>query len=479
VTIAFDHRDAGTSEDRWRSIRPWRDAAPVDTDIDALVVLAAHPDDETLGAAGLIAQAAARRVPVTVIVATDGDASHPASPTYPARALARARRLEVAAAIDTLAPGAALIFLGLADGALRERRSRLSALLTGMLGAVTADSDPARVLVAATWRGDGHRDHRVLGEVAAEVADRCGAGFVEYPIWMWHWGDPDEPEAIAADRWLCLPLDEHTSALKRRALSVHTTQIRPLSPAPGDEAVLHPGMRAHFERDVEVFVGPATARTPAEPVDASAVESSLTGRPSMRAAYFEDFYARHADPWGFETRWYEQRKRDLLLAALPRPRAVRALEIGCATGILTTRLADRCDALIAFDVADEAVRRARARLGERPHVDVRRAALLAQWPAGSFDLIVLSEVGYYWSPHDRRRAIERIDRSLTHDGVLVACHWRHPVADYPATGDEVHHDIHEAGFVRALARHEEEDFVLEVLVREGTGSVARESGVIA
>src|SRR4029079_3586148 len=122
-----------------------------------------------------------------------------------------------------------------------------------------------------------------------------------------------------------------------------TSQVGALSDQPGDEVLLGPGLLAHFDRPDEGFLRSAAPR-------------------SLAPQYFQDFYAAHgADPWGFEDRWYEQRKRELTLAALPRPRFRRALEPGCSIGVLTEQLAGRCDELVALDPVPEAVARARAR----------------------------------------------------------------------------------------------------------------------
>ena len=95
---------------------------------------------------------------------------------------------------------------------------------------------------------------------------------------------------------------------------------------------------------------------------------------------------------------------------------------------------------------------------------------------GWFDLIVLSEVAYYCGPDDLGRVISAAAASLTGDGVLVACHWRQPVVDYPVSGDEVHRRIRQESGLVALAEHVEEDFRLDVLVRPPAISVARRDG---
>lgn len=198
---------------------------------------------------------------------------------------------------------------------------------------------------------------------------------------------------------------------------------------------------------------------------------------SLGPEYFEDLYARHEDPWGFTDRWYEQRKRALLLASLPRPRFARAFEPGCSIGVLTAELAPRCEALLATDVAERALAAARARLAGAPGVVLERRAVPGQWPPGPFDLVVLSEVGYYCSEPDLAVLAERAAASLAPGGVLAACHWRHPVGDYPVTGDAVHAALRSRPGLAVLAEHVEEDFRLDVLVPAPAVSVARASGV--
>ncbi len=159
---------------------------------------------------------------------------------------------------------------------------------------------------------------------------------------------------------------------------------------------------------------------------------------SLRSTYFTDVYAARDDPWDFETSAYEAAKYDATLAALPRSRYAHGLEIGCSIGVLTARLADRCDDLLAVDLVAEPLARARARCGDRSHVHVEVMTVPEEFPAGRFDLIVVSEVGYYWSRADLECARRRIIDGLDPGGHVLLVHWTPLVPDYPLTGDEVH-----------------------------------------
>lgn len=426
--MTFDSREPGTPATTW-------DAAGVRSvpelrldGVDELIVVAAHPDDETLGAGGLIAGALAAGIPVRVLMVTDGGAND-------APGTVDRRSAELRAALAVLG-GGTVEELGFPDGGVLETRDAVGAALDHALR-----DAPSSALLVAPWSGDGHRDHRVIGELVAEHAG--GRAVASYPIWAWHWGDPAEG-TLPAGRMRSYPVDVER---KRRAIERYTSQIS------GTEPMLRADVLEHFLRDREVFI-----------LDDPNASDALP------ATYFDDVYARRDDPWRLGDRWYEARKRDATMAALTRPRYASALEIGSSTGLLTERLADRCDGLLAIDVAASAVAQTRDRLGERARVEQRDAA--ADFPAGPFDLVVLSEVGYYFG--------SRLDEVLTAardalapDGELVACHWRHPVADYPLSGDDVHARLGGLGLTR-LVRHEEADFLLEVWSRDPASVATRE-----
>src|ERR1700759_4485189 len=91
--------------------------------------------------------------------------------------------------------------------------------------------------------------------------------------------------------------------------------------------------------------------------------------------YFERRFRENADPWGFETRWYERRKYNLVLAALPQARYASAFEPGCANGAFSELLAARCDKLLCSEIATTPAAQAERRLRAYPHVKVERAAI--------------------------------------------------------------------------------------------------------
>ncbi|MCI1189354.1 nodulation S family protein [Hymenobacter sp. DH14] len=154
--------------------------------------------------------------------------------------------------------------------------------------------------------------------------------------------------------------------------------------------------------------------------------------------YFDHVYQANRDPWNFESSPYERAKYAATIAALPRPHYAEAFEIGCSLGVLTEQLAARCGHLLAVDVSEAALAQARARCAALPQVEIKLMRVPEEFPTQQFDLIVLSEVGYYWSPADLARAADQLIAGLKPGGQLLLVHWTPPVHDYPLTGDDVH-----------------------------------------
>ncbi len=156
---------------------------------------------------------------------------------------------------------------------------------------------------------------------------------------------------------------------------------------------------------------------------------------SIPPAYFERLYSERGDPWGFETSPYEAAKYDHTLGALPRDRYADALEVGCANGVLTARLAPRCDRLLAIDVSDTALAAARARCADLPRLAFERRRMPAEAPDGTFDLVVLSEVVYYLDGGDIARLGRWLTGATRSGGHLLLVHWTGET-DYPRSGDD-------------------------------------------
>jgi SAM-dependent methyltransferase len=161
---------------------------------------------------------------------------------------------------------------------------------------------------------------------------------------------------------------------------------------------------------------------------------------TLTPAYFDAVYAANADPWQFATSPYERDKYAATLAALPNLLYANGFEIGCSIGVLTALLAPRCERLLAVDVSEAALDQARIRLADQPHVTLRRMQLPDELPDpdNRFDLVLLSEVGYYWSVDDLKRVQTILLDRLLPGGHLLLVHWTPPVPDYPQTGDQVH-----------------------------------------
>lgn len=445
---------AGTDEEVWRSDPRWaqvsevrvpgrRGAAPDGSEdgaglggVDHLVVVAAHPDDETLGVGGLMADLPPT-VRLDVVVATDGEASHPRSRTHGPADLTRVRREEVREAVSVLAPHAELSLVGLPDGGLDQEVSRLAEVVVDVVIAHRGPRPAVSTMLLAPWRHDRHPDHEAAAAAAAAAAWRTDAGLMEYPIWLWHLGSGSDAPWTDMRR---IGLSPRAVMRKREAMAQHRSQVLPLGDGPGDGALLSEGMLEHFRRDHETLVV-------AEPGETSP---------------FEDLHEREDDPWRVRSSWYERRKRALTLAALPQERYARTVEVGCSIGQLAVDLAARSDLLLALDESASAVATARESLAGAGNVEVRQAQVPQEWVEGPADLVVLSEVGYFLSPGRLDRLADAVRATVGARGDVVACHWRHEIRGWPMRGDDVHGRL-EAGLgLPVRCRVVEDDVVITV-----------------
>jgi LmbE family N-acetylglucosaminyl deacetylase len=209
----------GTPVPVWLAALDGEPLPPLDlSGCPGLVVVAPHPDDETLGLGATIAQLAASGVDVQVVSVSDGGAAQPGMWNQTRLETIRRYELRRAAGILGLPPPLAL---GLPDGQLADHEDGLAELLVEILGGAAPGT-----WCAATWRGDGHPDHETVGRAAAQACARTGSTLLEYPVWMWHWASPADPE-VPWDRARSVRVSGRALDRKRRAVQCFRSQLEP------------------------------------------------------------------------------------------------------------------------------------------------------------------------------------------------------------------------------------------------------------
>jgi SAM-dependent methyltransferase len=187
-------------------------------------------------------------------------------------------------------------------------------------------------------------------------------------------------------------------------------------------------------------------------------------RASVSNEHFVNLYLAKDDPWDLATKWHDQRKYAVTMASLPRPRYRSCYEPGCSIGLLTRMLAERCDDVLAVDSVPAAVEQTRTEVREFPHVRVERAALPADLPGATFDLIVVGDLLYYLSADDLAATVDGLVERLEPGGDLVSVHFRDRQGDN-YDGFNVQAPLVRRPELDHLVRHEDEWFLLDVLRR--------------
>ncbi len=258
--LAGDH-PAATPESSWRSWDGWDRLSDLELPRagDRVVVVSAHPDDEVLALGGLLQRLGKHGCELVLVCVTDGEASHPGSPTTTPEELAARRPEELARAVARLGhAGAEQLHLHLPDSRVGEHPTELVHRLEPHLAGAA--------LAVAPWSGDGHPDHEACGRaVGAAARDlrlvaRCVRGVAstrpllpvwEYPVWAWHWARPGST-ALPWSRARVLRLTVDERLAKAEAMACFETQVRPRSDDPADAPPVPADVLAHFTRAHEV-----------------------------------------------------------------------------------------------------------------------------------------------------------------------------------------------------------------------------------
>ncbi|WP_232631880.1 PIG-L deacetylase family protein [Methylobacterium sp. Leaf118] len=215
-----------------------------------LVVVAPHPDDESLGCGGLIVQALARGRPVRVVIVSDGCGSHPNSTAYPHDRLRNLREAETIAAMAELGLASEHVhFLRLPDGGVPSAGPEAETA-AARIAAIAREAGAGAVFV--TWRHDPHCDHTA----SAALVDRARphlprVAVYAYPVWGWTL--PPEHEVGAAPEGYRLAVEDARAA-KRRAVEAHASQVSGLIADDPEGFQLKPEMIDRLTGPYEWFI---------------------------------------------------------------------------------------------------------------------------------------------------------------------------------------------------------------------------------
>ncbi|OFS92338.1 hypothetical protein HMPREF3113_12535 [Stenotrophomonas sp. HMSC10F06] len=230
----------------WLQTLPRASATALFGDAQRLVVVSPHPDDEVLACGGLMALAHQSGLRVMVVSVTDGEACYPDQPAWSPERLRTARAAELDDALHCLGlSGAERISWHIGDGEVTANEAWIAA----QLAAVLQRDD----LVLAPWRFDGHPDHEAVARACLQACSERGADLKEYPVWGWHWLDPQAaPTAWASAARVAL--DDALLDRKRDAIQQFVTQTGAVAGLDCDP-ILPAAVLQRFERNYEVLIG--------------------------------------------------------------------------------------------------------------------------------------------------------------------------------------------------------------------------------
>ncbi|MET1027081.1 MAG: PIG-L deacetylase family protein [Dongiaceae bacterium] len=190
-----------------------------------ILVLCPHPDDESLGCGGLILEACAQGIPLTVVFLSDGTGSHPSSAQYPKPVLRELREAEALAACKILGVAEDSIhFLRYPDRHVPSNGAQAEAAAL-KISDIMCQTGAAAIFV--TWTGDPHCDHKAASAIAKEACRlRDGTRLFEFPVWGWIL-PVDAPCPDVEPRGFRLSVEKHL-AKKRSAIFQHKSQTTSL-----------------------------------------------------------------------------------------------------------------------------------------------------------------------------------------------------------------------------------------------------------
>ncbi len=181
--------------------------------------------------------------------------------------------------------------------------------------------------------------------------------------------------------------------------------------------------------------------------------------------FFEGKYRANGDPWSFSSSAYELNRYDEIMRLLGERLFNNGFEPGCSIGVLTERLASRCGHLLAMDISPTAVALARQRCARYSNVSIVEGALPEDFPAEVFDLVVFSEIGYYFERDGLTGIRDLLTRRLAPHGLLVGVHWLGVSADHILSGEEVHQILRASDSLTMTASRYHDGFLLEAWER--------------
>lgn len=417
-----------------------------------ILIIAPHSDDETLGCGGLIALCAAAGIDVTVAIMTDGARSHLNSVKFNADMRRTMRENEVRSALDALsAHNAKLIYFREPDGYL-ESSGPASDKILSSLDSLIRHSNCGSVFV--TWGADPHPDHTASYMLVEKLSHSCkDVLFFAYPIWAF---------TLPHETTLKSPL-EHPVRLeirqvknqKRRAIECFATQISNLIDDDPEGFRLTPEHINLFCSDFEFFI------------EFAHQQSLKTVRvSSVPTEHFEKLYEKSLDPWNYKTNTYEQNRFDVTLKSLPRKEYRNGCEIGCSIGILTKKLAAICTKMTGIDCSAKALEQAKKNVSNIDNIQLKLMRVPEELPTETYDLIVLSEVLYFFSDNDLKVISDFVIKKLDYDGTCLLVNFLGDT-ESPMSGNEVAIRFSDLTFqdLKILSTKEYEGFRIDVLVK--------------